>query len=190
MTDIPIDLYEDGDPLRDGQSLDDIEPPEDQDVADRYLRLAARYKHEARRISDQFDAEIERLVARRDDLMRAPVRAAERFADLVEGWAVANRTEHRKSFALPSGTVRTFAGRERIEVDDDAAVVDWWEQDKSIPVCVQPDPKVHKPSIKASIDSKVLVVSDDGGVTVAATGEVVPGVRVVVGDSTASIVGD
>ncbi len=192
MTDLPpIDLYDDGDPLAEGVPLDDVEPAADQETADRYLRLAARYESEADRIHHQFGVEIERLVKRRDDLMHAPRRAAERFAELAKGWALANRTDQRKSFALPSGTIKTSAGRERIEVDDEKAVVDWWcafDDDDAPPVCVVPDPKVHKPTIAAALKTGQLVARD--GAVVTAAGEVVPGVRVVVGDVTASIVGD
>lgn len=51
--------------------------------------------------------------------------AVEFFEERLSEWGAAERTDARKSFALAHGTVSTRAVKARVQVDDQAAVLEW-----------------------------------------------------------------
>jgi len=185
------------DPYDDDWIPDDNEtlgPPADLERADWMLRQLARTETELLNIFDVFDAEINRLTARRDDLTAGPRRRAVALDTALRDYGLAVRAaDGRKRIDLPHGTITTRTGPATVDVDADD-LINWWigvdDADLLAAVVVVPEPpapRPSKPGIKRLVKDGVLHVHDSGVVVVAETGEAVPGIVWVQGNVAAKV---
>ena len=102
---------------------------------------------------------------------------AEWFEANLKPYALQERAEGRKSVVLPHGTIKTIAGRPKIEITDEQALIDW-----GLASCG------HIIRVKAEIDKKALnaLITEDNQV-ISTQGEIVPAVRVVPAEPSISI---
>ena len=174
----------------DDQQLDDVPPAATWDdvLADRMLAslLAAR----RRRDSEQ-DVWRQRITELQEQADRLAARHQDRIVQLehvLSVWMLERRSRtSTKSVSLPSGHVRTRAGRDRVTIDDSTDPADL----PSDFVAVVPATlTVRKSEISAALKSGRLVTTSDGHLVDTDTGETLPGVGVVIGSVSVSFAAD
>jgi len=105
-------------------------------------------------------------------------RDAEWFESNLKPYALTERYNGRKSVVLPHGTIKTTAGRPKIEIDNELEFLAWAETSQ---------PELIR--IKKEIDKKVLnTLLTDSGDVISTQGEIVPSVRVIPAETSVSFV--
>jgi len=102
------------------------------------------------------------------------------FEAVLTPYALTERSAGRKSLVLPHGTVKTTAGRPKIEFESEEGFIEW--------------AKVNDPAllrIKTEIDKKTLneLITDDLQV-ISTQGEIIPSVKVLPAETKVSFVTD
>lgn len=129
---------------------------------------------------DRLHAEIARLEAWATDRNAPLAESAARIERAAEQYAIASRTDRRKSFATPYGTVQTREAGGGWEVVNSAEVLAWAKDNA-------PDLVKSTESFVKADANRAFTVAPTGDVVVKATGQVVPGVSVVPKRVTASV---
>ena len=105
-------------------------------------------------------------------------RDAEWFESNLKPYALTERYNGRKSLVLPHGTIKTTAGRSKIEIENELEFLAWAETSQ---------PELIR--IKKEIDKKVLnTLLTDSGDVISTQGEIVPSVRVIPAETSVSFV--
>lgn len=105
-------------------------------------------------------------------------RDAEWFESNLKPYALTERYNGRKSLVLPHGTIKTTAGRPKIEIENELEFLAWAETSQ---------PELIR--IKKEIDKKVLnTLLTDSGDVISTQGEIVPSVRVIPAETSVSFV--
>ena len=105
-------------------------------------------------------------------------RDAEWFESNLKPYALTERYNGRKSVVLPHGTIKTTAGRPKIEIENELEFLAWAETSQ---------PELIR--IKKEIDKKVLnTLLTDSGDVISTQGEIVPSVRVIPAETSVSFV--
>lgn len=100
------------------------------------------------------------------------------FEAVLTPYALQERFNGRKSLVLPHGTVKTTAGRPKIEFESEEGFIEW--------------AKVNDPAllrVKTEIDKKTLneLITDDNQV-ISTQGEIIPSVKVVPAETKVSFI--
>lgn len=160
-------------------------PPEDAADADRMLRKALIYRRQAEVAASRFDAVIAELQAKRDEVVRPLVDAAEFHEGQVMRWHIHERQAGRadQTVRLPSGTSELRRLPNRVVVTDEDTLRAWAETNgHTLWVEVPATEKFDKaglnkivqaaPGWKGEPGAKTEAMTKDG------TGEKVPGVEI------------
>lgn len=176
MTD--VDLYDLADEMAEvdrclAADLEVLGPDMDIDRANRTLRAYARTTRERSELAAQFDDEIARLTARRDDLCAGLDRRAEWLRAQLEAYHTAVLAEDptAKTIHLPAGDLKARATKGRVVIDDREALVEWCRD--NWPAAVE---QVDR--LRSVTDLRSEAHEADDGRLIAPTGEALPGVRV------------
>lgn len=131
----------------------------------RKLAVVRRKQSENKSIHD---AEVTRLTEWLSAVNTDLERDALYFEAVLTPYALTERFNGRKSLVLPHGTVKTTAGRPKIEFESEDGFIEW--------------AKVNDPAllrIKTEIDKKILneLITDDYQV-ISTQGEIIPAIKV------------
>lgn len=170
-----------------------LDIPPDVEQANRMLRQLGRARSELAEIDEAFQTEIDKLEARRDDLTAGPAIRATALEDTLVSYGLAVRDKTgAKKVNMPHGTISTKAGTTSVDVTDADLFINWWEDTEQVKgFVVQPDlppRQIAKNPIKAAIKAGLLQVDDNGNIIVPSTGEMLPGIQLVTGATTAKVV--
>ncbi len=192
-----IDPYDDDIDHLGADMEENILAPDGDEDATRYLRWLRKASDEVEEIDERFDHEIDKLGSRQRDMRAGPLARVERLEHLLSQYALAVRAETGLTkIDLPHGTLSTRAGSTRIEIDDEAATLTWWDKvgadlrsrlDRLPIVHEVTTRKVSKSEIATLLAATKLAARTDGTIIDAATGEIIPGIRQVTGDMKATI---
>lgn len=170
---VPVDEFENTEePIREAFKIDDDSKA---DWAMRKLASIRRKQSENKAI---FDREILRVAEWLDKVNTALERDAEWFEANLRPYALLQRSEGRKSVVLPHGTIKTTAGRAKVEIESPDEFLKWAET--SLPEAIR---------IKKEIDKSVLkdLITETGEV-ISTQGEIVPAVKVIPAETSVSFV--
>ncbi len=193
MTNDTIDPYDDDlDWIGEFDGNDPIVPPDGGDAANNMLRWLARTQTEIAEIDDVFDREIIKLQNRREDLTAGLHDRAAKLRAALTDFGLAMRDLGSTKTDLPHGTVSSKAGSLSITVDDEAQLQAFDERRcRTLTIGVWSDPQPSwrpaKKEITAAIKAGSIAVTDDGTLVLAESGEIIPGVRRVRGDTTVTV---
>lgn len=159
-------------------------------VASEYTRWLAAAQRELDDLNAIFDFEVAVLEERRSDVTHGLHARVEKLTSLLEQFALAwrHRTE-QASLELPYGKLSTTAGQKSIAINDEKLLLAWAaKQDDTVKAIVtattEPKTTGSRSGIAAGIKAGTLSVDEPQGVVVVvATGDPVPGIRQVVGDT-------
>jgi phage host-nuclease inhibitor protein Gam len=174
MSDIqPIDDFEIiQEPSREAFVIDD------DSKADWAMRKLASIRRKQADNKAIYDREVQRVAEWLDKVNTDLQRDAEWFESNLKPYALTERHNGRKSVVLPHGTIKTTAGRPKIEIENESEFLAWAE--KSEPELIR---------IKKEIDKKVLnTLLTDSGDVISTQGEIVPSVRVTPAETSVSFV--
>jgi phage host-nuclease inhibitor protein Gam len=174
--------------MSDVQPIDDfeiIEEPtreafviDDDSKADWAMRKLASIRRKQADNKAIFDREVQRVAEWLEKVNTALEKDAEWFEANLKPYALTERSNGRKSVVLPHGTIKTTAGRPKIEIENEVEFLAWAE--KSEPELIR---------IKKEIDKKVLnTLLTDSGDVISTQGEIVPSVRVTPAETSVSFV--
>lgn len=174
--------------MSDIQAIDDfeiIEEPtreafviDDDAKADWAMRKLASIRRKQADNKAIYDREVQRVAEWLEKVNTALERDAEWFESNLKPYALTERSNGRKSLILPHGTVKTTAGRPKIEIENEIEFLAWAE--KSEPELIR---------VKKEIDKKVLnTLLTDSGDVISTQGEIVPSVRVTPAETSVSFV--
>ena len=125
-----------------------------------------------------YDREVLRVAEWLEKVNTDLERDAEWFESNLKPYALTERYNGRKSLVLPHGTIKTTAGRPKIEIENELEFVAWAETSQ---------PELIR--IKKEIDKKVLnTLLTDSGDVISTQGEIVPSVRVIPAETSVSFV--
>ena len=145
------------------------------DWAIRKLAVIRRKQAENKAI---YDAEIIRITEWLSTVNTALDRDALYFEAVLTPYALLQRSEGRKTVTLPHGTLKTTAGKSRIEFKDESKFIEW--------------AKVNDPAllrIKTDVDKSALkVLITEEGVLISTQGEIIPDVEVVPGQTSVKFI--
>lgn len=145
------------------------------DWAMRKLRSIRKKQAENKAI---FDAEIKRLAEWLDLVNTALERDALWFESNLTPYALLQRSEGRKSIVLPHGTIKTTAGRAKIELENEDEFKAWAE--KNLPEVLRHKIEIDKKELNALLTEDNQVISTQG--------EIIPLVKVVPAQTSVSFV--
>ena len=174
--------------MSDTQPVDDFEIIEeptreafvisDDSKADWAMRKLASLRRKQADNKAIFDKEVQRVTEWLEKVNRDIERDAEWFESNLKPYALTQRYDGRKSVVLPHGTIKTTAGRPKIEIEDESQFLAWAEISQ---------PELIR--IKKEIDKKVLnTLLTDSGDVISTQGEIVPSVRVIPAETSVSFV--
>jgi phage host-nuclease inhibitor protein Gam len=174
--------------MSDTQPVDDFEIIEeptreafvisDDSKADWAMRKLASLRRKQADNKAIFDKEVQRVTEWLEKVNRDIERDAEWFESNLKPYALTQRYDGRKSVVLPHGTIKTTAGRPKIEIEDESQFLAWAELSQ---------PELIR--IKKEIDKKVLnTLLTDSGDVISTQGEIVPSVRVIPAETSVSFV--
>ena len=174
--------------MSDTQPVDDFEIIEeptreafvisDDSKADWAMRKLASLRRKQADNKTIFDKEVQRVTEWLEKVNRDIERDAEWFESNLKPYALTQRYDGRKSVVLPHGTIKTTAGRPKIEIEDESQFLAWAEISQ---------PELIR--IKKEIDKKVLnTLLTDSGDVISTQGEIVPSVRVIPAETSVSFV--
>ena len=125
-----------------------------------------------------YDREVLRVAEWLEKVNTDLERDAEWFESNLKPYALTERFNGRKSLVLPHGTIKTTAGRPKIEIENELEFLAWAETSQ---------PELIR--IKKEIDKKVLnTLLTDSGDVISTQGEIVPSVRVIPAETSVSFV--
>lgn len=174
MSDIqPIDDFEIiEEPIREAFVVDNDEK------ADWAMRKLASIRRKQADNKAIYDREVQRVAEWLERVNTALERDAQWFESNLKPYALSERYNGRKSVILPHGTIKTTAGRPKIEIENESEFFAWAE--KSEPELIR---------IKKEIDKKALnALLTDSGDVISTQGEIVPSVRVTPAETSVSFV--
>jgi hypothetical protein len=174
MSDIqPIDDFEIiEEPTREAFVIDD------DSKADWAMRKLASIRRKQADNKAIYDREVQRVAEWLEKVNTDLERDAEWFESNLKPYALTERSNGRKSVVLPHGTIKTTAGRPKIEIENEVEFLAWAE--KSEPELIR---------VKKEIDKKVLnTLLTDSGDVISTQGEIVPSVRVTPAETSVSFV--
>jgi len=150
----------------------------DDQKADWALRKLAVVRRKQLENKSIYDAEIIRLTEWLSKVNTDLDRDALYFEAVITPYALTERFNGRKSLVLPHGTVKTTAGRPKIEFESEEGFIEW--------------AKVNDPAllrIKTEIDKKILneLITDDYQV-ISTQGEIIPAIKVLPAETKVSFV--
>jgi phage host-nuclease inhibitor protein Gam len=147
-------------------------------VADWAMRKLASIRRKQADNKAIFDREVLRVAEWLDKVNTDLERDAQWFESNLKPYALSERYNGRKSIVLPHGTIKTTAGRPKIEIENESEFFAWAE--KSEPELIR---------IKKEIDKKALnaLITETGDV-ISTQGEIVPSVRVTPAETSVSFV--
>jgi phage host-nuclease inhibitor protein Gam len=150
----------------------------DDSKADWAMRKLASLRRKQADNKAIFDKELQRVTEWLEKVNTDLERDAEWFESNLKPYALTERSNGRKSLVLPHGTVKTTAGRPKIEIQNEVEFLAWAE--KSEPELIR---------VKKEIDKKVLnALLTDSGDVISTQGEIVPSVRVIPAETSVSFV--
>ncbi len=170
---VSIDEFEISEqPVREAFIVDDDAKA---DWAMRKLAFIRRKQEENKNIHEQ---EVKRVTEWLQTVNTALERDAEYFEAILKPYALLQRSEGRKSVILPHGTIKTVAGRAKVEIESEEKLLAWAEA--SYPAVIR---------IKKDIDKRVLneLITEDNQV-ISTDGEIIPAVRVIPAETSISFV--
>jgi hypothetical protein len=174
MSDIqPIDDFEIiEEPLREAFVVND------DSKADWVMRKLAAVRRKQAENKAIHDREVARVTEWLEKVNTDLERDAEWFESNLKPYAFTERWNGRKSIVLPHGTIKTTAGRSKIEIENESEFFAWAEVSQ---------PELIR--IKKEIDKKVLnTLLTDTGDVISTQGEIVPSVRVIPAETSVSFV--
>jgi phage host-nuclease inhibitor protein Gam len=174
MSDVqPIDDFEIIEaPLREAFIVDDDAK------ADWAMRKLASLRRKQADNKTIYDREVLRVAEWLEKVNTDLERDAEWFESNLKPYALTERYNGRKSVVLPHGTIKTTAGRPKIEIENELEFLAWAETSQ---------PELIR--IKKEIDKKVLkTLLTDSGDVISTQGEIVPSVRVIPAETSVSFV--
>jgi hypothetical protein len=125
-----------------------------------------------------YDREVLRVAEWLEKVNTDLERDADWFESNLKPYALTERYNGRKSLVLPHGTIKTTAGRPKIEIENELEFLAWAETSQ---------PELIR--IKKEIDKKVLnTLLTDSGDVISTQGEIVPSVRVIPAETSVSFV--
>lgn len=125
-----------------------------------------------------YDREVLRVAEWLEKVNTALERDAEWFESNLKPYALVERHSGRKSIVLPHGTIKTTAGRPRIEISNELELLAWAETAQ--PDLIRTKKEIDKKSLNALITETGDVISTQG--------EIVPSVRVTPAETSVSFV--
>lgn len=125
-----------------------------------------------------YNREVKRVAEWLEKVNTALERDAEWFESNLKPYALTERHNGRKSVVLPHGTIKTTAGRPRIEISNELELLAWAET--SQPDLIRTKKEIDKKSLNALITETGDVISTQG--------EIVPSVRVTPAETSVSFV--
>jgi phage host-nuclease inhibitor protein Gam len=140
-------------------------------MADWAMRTVA----EVRSRAGEYDEYVQQWTRARDRVARS----AEWLEDRLAEWGIQQRTPKLKTVELGSGSIATRESKERIEVFDERAVIEWAQE--RAPQALRTTVRFNK----SEVGDEWRI--HEGAVIDTATGEIVPGVEVVPGRVTATV---
>jgi hypothetical protein len=170
---VPLDEFEIVEaPQVDSFTVDDDEKA---NWAMRKLATLRRKQAENKTIAE---AEIQRVTEWLETVNRSLESDASYFEAVLTPYALTERFNGRKSVVLPHGTIKTTAGRPKIEIEDEEKFLAWAKESETSVI-----------RIKTEIDKKALnaLIRDDNQV-ISTQGEIVPAVRVIPAETAVSFV--
>jgi hypothetical protein len=174
MSDIqPIDDFEIiEEPLREAFVVND------DSKADWVMRKLAAVRRKQAENKAIYDREVLRVTEWLEKVNTDLERDAEWFESNLKPYAFTERWNGRKSIVLPHGTIKTTAGRSKIEIENESEFFAWAETSQ---------PELIR--IKKEIDKKALnALLTDSGDVISTQGEIVPSVRVTPAETSVSFV--
>ena len=174
--------------MSDVQPIDDFEIIEeptreafvisDDSKADWAMRKLASLRRKQADNKAIYDREVLRVAEWLEKVNTDLERDAEWFESNLKPYALTERYNGRKSVVLPHGTIKTTAGRPKIEIEDESKFLAWAEASQ---------PELIR--VKKEIDKKVLnTLLTDSGDVISTQGEIVPSVRVIPAETSVSFV--
>lgn len=137
---------------------------DDDSKADWAMRKLASIRRKQEDNKAIFDREINRVAEWLEKVNTDLERDAEWFESNLKPYALTERYNGRKSILLPHGTIKTTAGRPKIEIENELEFVAWAETSQ---------PELIR--IKKEIDKKFLnTLLTDSGDVISTQGEIVP----------------
>jgi phage host-nuclease inhibitor protein Gam len=125
-----------------------------------------------------YDREVLRVAEWLEKVNTDLERDAEWFESNLKPYALTERYNGRKSVVLPHGTIKTTAGRPKIEIENELEFLAWAETSQ---------PELIR--VKKEIDKKILnTLLTDSGDVISTQGEIVPSVRVIPAETSVSFV--
>lgn len=142
---------------------------DDDEKAEWAVRKLSRIRRKQAQNKAIYEAELERISEWLKTVNESLERDALYFEAVLTPYALQERSNGRKSLVLPHGTVKTTAGRAKIEFESEDGFVDWAKTN---------DPNLLR--VKHEINKKVLndLITEDLKV-ISTQGEIIPNVRVI-----------
>lgn len=159
-------------PIREAFTVDDDAKA---DWALRKLRSVRRKQEENQKIAE---AEAQRVSEWLSKVNTALESDALYFEAILRPYALLQRSEGRKSVVLPHGTIKTTAGRARVEIENQDEFIKWAEENNPTLLRVKKEP-----------DKKALsdLITEDNRV-ISTEGEIIPAVKVLPAETGISFV--
>ena len=170
---VPVDEFEvEQEPIREPFTIDD------DSKADWAMRKLASIRRKQAENQAIYERELQRVQEWLQKVNTALDRDAEWFEANLKPYALLQRSEGRKSVVLPHGTIKTTAGRAKVEIESEDKFIEWAKQS---------NPELLR--IKTEIDKKNLnaLITEDNQV-ISTQGEIVPSVRVIPAEPSVSFV--
>ena len=171
---VPLDEFE----TTEAPQITEAFTVDDDSKADWAMRKLASLRRKQAENKAIADAEIQRVTEWLETVNRSIDGDAAYFEAVMTPYALLQRSEGRKSVVLPHGTIKTTAGRPKIEIEDEEKFLAWAKESETSVI-----------RIKTEIDKKALnaLIRDDNQV-ISTQGEIVPSVRVIPADTSVSFV--
>lgn len=161
---VPVDEFEIVEsPAPEGFRVDDDEKAE---WAIRKLSRIRRKQAENKAI---FDAEVQRVSEWLKRANEALENDALYFEAVLTPYALQERSNGRKSLVLPHGTIKTTAGRPKIEFESEEAFIEWAKSND--PALIRVKHEINKKAVNDLITDDYRVISTQG--------EIISGIRVI-----------
>jgi hypothetical protein len=137
--------------------------------ADWAMRKLASIRRKQSQNKTIFDAEVQRVQEWLEKVNTALERDSAYFEAVLTQYALLQRLEGRKSVVLPHGTVKTTAGRPKIEIESSEEFITWAQANAQDLL-----------RIKTEVDKKALnALPIHEGQVISTTGEIIPSVKVI-----------
>ena len=168
-----IDEFEiDEAPIREAFTVDDDAKA---DWALRKLRSLRRKQEQNQKLAE---AEVQRVSEWLSKVNTDLENDARYFEAILTPYALLQRSEGRKSVVLPHGTLKTVAGRAKVEIENADEFVKWAEENNPLLLRIKKEP-----------DKKALseLITEDNQV-ISTEGEIIPAVKVLPAETSVSFV--